>query len=143
MDLNALTTAKLQTQAKEAGLPTWGTKMQLIQRLQEDAVTKLQTSKTDEVPPVPVAVASISSPKADTNAVVTEINRRFGHAVKVFYDAEQEVFQFEGGIQGRTTTTARQPLKAILAVAASYLNIHEQAPGVASNPMHAIGDVVR
>lgn len=43
--------------------------------------------------------------------------------VIVKYDEHQEVFTLEGGRQGRTTTTARQPLSAFISAARQYSNI--------------------
>lgn len=51
------------------------------------------------------------------------IQRRFAGVISVSIDKHQEVFQFEGGRQGRLTTTIKQPSQSVVKVAEQYANV--------------------
>lgn len=142
---------KTQTELKalctEAGLPTYGTKAQLIERLQAAAASELAEPVTEPVDPAvvepepapaptPVTMPKVivtqstvpveNLPPVNHNAHVQEVldacRSRF-HGLNLRYDSNEELFIFEGGRQGRVSTTARQPARCIIGAAESYYNL--------------------
>jgi len=145
------TQAELKAMCVEAGLPTYGNKQQLIERLQADAAASLaETVAEPEAPtavepePTPEPVAApqpVRAPKvivtqstvptenlppvnhaAHVQDVLDACRSRF-HGLNVRYDSNEEVFMFEGGRQGRVSTTSRQPARCIIGAAESYYNL--------------------
>lgn len=159
------TTVELKAMCEEAGLATYGAKSVLIERLQKHAVAEMieeavmgEPSVEPEAEPVaapapapapaPVksGIVAISSTamlstlppvnhKAHVQETLDECRSRF-HGIIVNYDINQEAFIFDGGRQGRTTTTARQPKKNVLDVAKSYYNLAR------GRNMEPIGEVI-
>jgi hypothetical protein len=149
--LETMTNAELKALCTEAGLATYGTKDQLIERLQANAAADLAEPAPAVEPESPAVVEPEPSP-APTHAPVVKapailttptvnvenlppanhskhvqdtldaVRSRFAGLV-INYDPHQEVFTLEGGRQGRVTLGARQPLKMIMGTAEGYYNL--------------------
>lgn len=139
------TQAELKAMCVEAGLPTYGNKQQLIERLHADAAASLAEPVAENTPAVEPETTPTPEPIRAPKVIVTQstvpvenlppVNHaahvqevldacrsRF-HGLNVRYDSNEEVFMFEGGRQGRVSTTARQPARCIIGAAESYYNL--------------------
>jgi hypothetical protein len=151
--LEAMTNSQLKNLCVEAGLPVYGTKEQLIERLQANAAADLTepTPAPEAAPAVELDAAEPAEPVAPTAPVVKtpavittptvdaanlppanhgkhvqetlDAVRSRFAGLVINYDPHQEVFTLEGGRQGRVTLGARQPLKMIMGTAESYYNL--------------------
>jgi len=181
-DIDTMTQSELQEACKDAGLPTYGTKAVLIERLQKSAIASVaenagdmadwkedgQEAKQEEAPQgnmnseiqnnqnktysaeevqqivakqVAEATKKLITPSQDevhkalqshvgysdkeVQETLSYVRSRFQGLITVNVDKNQDppVFQFEGGRQGRMTTTTRQSPKAVMKVAESYANV--------------------
>jgi len=143
--LEAMTNSQLKALCVEAGLPVYGTKEQLIERLQANAAADLAEPTPEPEPEAAPAVEPVAPPAVKMPAVLTTptvdaanlppanhgkhvqdtldaVRSRFAGLV-INYDQHQEVFTLEGGRQGRVTLGARQPLKMIMGTAEGYYNL--------------------
>jgi hypothetical protein len=148
--METMTNAELKALCAEAGLPTYGNKEQLIERLQMSAAAELaepsepvasavEPEPTPEPAPAPepvkpampaVIIQSTAAPgtlppinhAAHVQEVLDTVRDRFP-GVALRYDSNEEVFIIEGGRQGRLTTTARQPMRPILLAIEGYWNM--------------------
>jgi hypothetical protein len=151
--LETMTNAELKALCTEAGLATYGTKEQLIERLQANAAADLAEPAPTVEPEVPAAVEPEQAPAPEpepapvvkapailtTPTVNVENLPPVNHAKHVQdtldavrgrfpgliinYDPHQEIFTLEGGRQGRMTLGARQPQRAIMLTAEGYYNL--------------------
>jgi hypothetical protein len=165
--MDEMTNKQLQQLCRDAGLPDYGTKAVMIERLQKAAAAELVEDATDvvvenedatvevvepveAVKPEPVKVAAPAIiitptvalenlPPANHAKHVEEtldaVRSRY-QGIIVRYDSNEETFVFEGGRQGKTTTTARQPKWAVMSVAESYYNVAR------GRNREALGDIV-
>ncbi len=142
--LEAMTNSQLKALCSEAGLPVYGTKDQLVERLQANAVADLtepaSAPAAEQAEPVAPPAPAVKMPAVITTPTVDAANLppanhgkhvqdtldavrgRFAGLV-INYDQHPEVFTLEGGRQGRVTLGARQPLKMIMGIAESYYNL--------------------
>lgn len=193
--------AQLMAESKTRGIPAYGTKQQLIDRLtshasdpanpspapdfanpnDSSAMATMQTSATvnhveDRTPPsqviapepyqksndaTPPSKQVILPTAQDTVAfgqttqsglqtmeyaqrVLSKIKSKFPN-LQVRIDPHQEVYVFEGGIQGRVTTTIHQPESAMLhymhGLAPGYINAHHAGMMAKNDASNAQGDV--
>lgn len=108
----------------------------------------IEKAFTPEAPaPQPVPVVFVNSPtniktlppvnhKAHVQEVLDWSSSNLP-GVMVKYDEHQEVFTFDGGRQGRQTTTARQPLGTFKAAAIAYRNVAQY--GQAQRDLGSVG----
>lgn len=102
-----------------------------------EATKKLITPNAQETQKLLAAHTGYT--KRETQDVFEHLKTKYGHLMSIRYDEHQEIFQFEGGLQGRVTTTAKQNPKSIVKVAEQYLNIANSARLQETNPMTAMG----
>lgn len=143
-DTGTMSTVDLQRACKARGLPTYGTKQQLKARLDAAPVITPQDTAAKILAPTAEDTKVFSAPTVSTNErqeLLEALQRQYAGLMVVSYDADQDVYRFDGGAQGRTTTTGKQPAKAIQRVAASYVNISQGAALHASLPQGALGNV--
>lgn len=174
-DIENMTNSELQEACKEAGLPVYGGKNALIERLQKHAIASVaenpvaatqepeavreapkgninseiqsnqnKTYSAEEVQQIVAkqvaeATKKLITPSQDdvhkalqshtgysekeVQETLEYIRSRFKGLITVNLDKHQEVFQFEGGRQGRMTTTIKQSPKAVMKVAEGYANV--------------------
>lgn len=190
-NLDQLTQADLQAKCKAQGLAVYGTKAQLIDRLNAQSISELTGSPVPEdnaapedveatglmqatasvafaapiqdapapiIPsvtltiPTPVEVVAYSAqtdngkrPMAEAEATLQAMKDAYP-SLSVKLDPHSECFVFEGGIQGRVSTTIHQPRIALLhrvhGVAPLYIQAHHAAIAARGTVMGAMGDIL-
>lgn len=186
VSLDQLTQADLQAKCKAQGLAIYGTKAQLIDRLNAQSISELTGSPVPEdnaapedveatglmqatasvafatpiqdapapqlVSSTPVEVVAYSAqtdngkrPMAEAEATLQAMKDAYP-SLSVKLDPHSECFVFEGGIQGRVSTTIHQPPIALLhrvhGVAPLYIQAHHAAIAARGTVMGAMGDVL-
>lgn len=181
VSLDQLTQADLQAKCKAQGLAVYGTKAQLIDRLNAQSISELTGSPVPEdnaapedveatglmqatasvafaapipqlVAPTPVEVVAYSAqtdngkrPMAEAEATLQAMKDAYP-SLSVKLDPHSECFVFEGGIQGRVSTTIHQPPIALLhrvhGVAPLYIQAHHAAIAARGTVMGAMGDIL-
>jgi hypothetical protein len=141
--LETMTMQQLQQLCKDEQIPAYGTKQQMIERIKEKALTAItsdsapviQEAKAEANMEVSKLIAAsdadvkqfglVTKHKDMVNSVIDEVRSKYPR-IAISYqqgDSDDGVYVLEGGRQGRVTTTANQPAKAVMSVVNSYHNV--------------------
>lgn len=118
------------------------------QLMQTSATVRVVEAKPAIIQTTPTAfgtAAPVRSSHAAQAAEVLDYIRRKFPQLSVKLDPHQEVFIFEGGRQGRMTTTIHQPMASLVgrttSVADHYVFANQQAAMIANTVEGAVGSI--